>query len=145
MGQEAKKEINFESLKAIVDDAIKNKNTSAIEAIEDEMHLRYIEKYLESLISNNSTKISFLSLDTDIKGISIGFIAAGLSLFLGGLSIDNISKILYSIGGIIVMFLGLLLDRKTNKYKREFEKVEKDIGFMHTIILKIEEKLLKKT
>lgn len=143
MGQEAEKEINFEGLKAIVDNATKNKDTSTIEAIEGDKQLRYLQKYTELRISKGESSISSSSLFAGVIGLGVGVFAIGVSVFLTGASI--VPKEVFTISGIIMMGLGIWAILKIKKAYKEFEKIERDIEFMHVIILKTEEKLSSKT
>ena len=133
---------SFIDIIALVEDAIENKDTSVIEKIEDKNHLKYMQKVVEVAIIRKGLIFSSLSVDIGVKGISLGMIAIGISFFLVGISMDNLSKITYPLGGVIIIGIGIY-GIKTNKLKRGFEKIERDIEFMHAFILKIEEKLLK--
>lgn len=144
MGQEAEKEINFESLRAIAEEAIENKDFSAIERIEDENQLEYIQKFVDVKLSNIAVNISIPSFFLSAFGVVFGIIAIGLTLFLVGISIDGVIKITYPVAGIIIVLYGGWLFRELYKYKGKFEKAGKDIEFMHKIILRIEEKLIRK-
>jgi hypothetical protein len=86
MSQEAEDGINFESLKDIVENAIKNEDTSVIEAIKDDNHLRYIQKYIELQVSEDESRISSSSHFFGIKGFSAAIFAIGVSLSLTGAS-----------------------------------------------------------
>lgn len=130
-------------LKALVKKAIENEDFSIIEAIKDKNQLRYIQKYAELFVSNINSKISFLSLYMELKGSNLCIIAIGISLFLVGVSINNITKISYLLTGVVIIGLGVWMEIRINKYKKEIEKIEKDIEFMQDFVLKIEEKLLK--
>ena len=131
-------------LVALVDNAIKNEDTSVIEEIEDKNHLKYMQKDVEMRILRKGSIFSSLSLDIGIKGIFFCIFAIGVSFVLVGIPIDGLSKIAYFIGGFFIILLcttGLVWwDRK---YKKELEKMDKDFKVMYDLILKIEEKLLK--
>lgn len=67
MGQEAENKINFVCLRAIVDGAIKSKDTSDIEAMDDEKQekqLKYMQKYAELLASKDESINSYKSIST---------------------------------------------------------------------------------
>lgn len=130
VSQETKTEINFESLRTIVDDAIKNKNTSAIEVIEDEKQLRYMQKYAELLVSKDEISVG-------IYGYVLTLIAIGVSYLL--VNPPNFTKLMSPYSGFLIIIFGLIvMFFWKRKYKPEIE-------FMHEIILKIEEKLSNKT
>lgn len=128
---------------ALVEDALENKDTSVIEKIKDKNHLKYMQKVVEVAIIGKGLIFSSLSVYIGAKGISLCIIAIGVSFFLVGISMDNLSKITYPLTGAFIVGLGMWQGIKTDKRKREFEKIERDIEFMHAFILKIEEKLLK--
>jgi hypothetical protein len=125
MGQEedTETEISFEDLKTIVDAAIKGQYISAIEAIKDENHLRYMQKYAEMLLSKDEFGIGTL-------GIGIAIMAIGL-IYIPDATADAINKL----GGWILVILGFVIIfwEKTPLAKKN--------EFKHKIILKIEEKL----
>lgn len=137
----------IKDLEKAVTDAIKEKkkknDLSFLENINDE-NLRYIQKFIDVEISKRNTKISIPSLLVGAAGISLSFVAIGLAFFLVGISLNSVIKIVYPIGGIIIIFSGIWLFRDINKYKGEFEKVKKEIEFMQDILLEIERKLLFK-
>ncbi|NJD76140.1 MAG: hypothetical protein FIB08_03445 [Candidatus Methanoperedens sp.] len=145
MGQEAENQINFESLKAIVNDAIENENISAILAIEDKNQLRYMQKFVEVKLSELTANKSIPSFILSASGIVFGIIAIGLTIFLVGVSLDDVGKIIYRVAGIILVIYGIWLFKDIYKYKGKFEKSGKEIKFMYEIILKIEETLIKKS
>ena len=139
-----KRDANSVCLAALVDDAIKNKDTSVIEETEDKNHLKYMQKDVEMRILRKDSIFSILSLDIGIKGIFLCIFAIGLSLFLVGISIDGLSEITYPVCGFFIMlFAGVGVVWWDRKYKKELEKIGKDAEFMCDLILKIEEKLLK--
>ena len=135
---------NYKDIVSLVDKAIKNKDTSVIEEIEDKKHLKYMQKDVEVRLLIKDSIFSSLSLYIGNTGISIGALAIGLSLFLVGIPIDGLSEITYPVGGFVIMlFVGMGVVWWDRKYKKELEKMDKDIEFMYDLILKIEEKLLK--
>jgi len=135
---------NYMDIVSLVDKAIENEDTSVIEEIEDKNHLKYMQKDAEVRLLRNDSIVSSLSLGIGIKAIFLCIAAIGLSFFLVGIPIGGLPKIAYFIGGFFIILLGVMgsvwWDRK---YKKELEKRDKAIEFMCTLILKIEEKLLK--
>ncbi len=149
MSQEAGKEINFGFLRAIVEEAIKNNDPSAIEAIKDEYRLRYMQKYTELRSSKRGLAISFESYLIGMDSVAFAIIGIGISYILVALSkyisMYSWSEIVYILIGLAIVCLGIVLLLKIKpKRKKEFEKAEKDIKFMHDIVMKIEEKLIEK-
>ena len=135
---------NYEDIASLANDAIKNKDTSVIEEIEDKNHLKYMQKDVEMRILRKDSIFSIISLDIGIRGIFLCIFAIGVSFVLVGIPIDGLSKIAYLICGFFIILLcatGLV--RWDRKNKKEFEKIDKDAEFMCELILKIEEKLLK--
>lgn len=128
---------------ALVEDAIKNKDTSVIKKIEDKNHLKYMQKVVEVEILRTDLIFSIPSVSIGIKGIILGTIAIGLSIFLVAIPIDNLPKIISPLVGVIIIGVGIYYYIKANKLDREFEKIKRHIEFMHDFILEIEEKLLK--
>ena len=141
---------NYKDIVSSVDKAIENKDTSVIEEIEDKNHLKYMQKDVEVRLLRKDSIFSSLSLDIGIKGIFLCILAIGLSSFAIGLSsvlvgspIDGLFKIIYTVGGICIMLLGIWGVVQYRKPKKELEKIENDVKTMCDLILKIEEKLLK--
>ncbi len=130
MGQEdAETEIRFEDLKAIVDAAIKNQKPSAIDVIEDERQLRYMQKYAELLLS----KAEF---DNGNFEIGLAIIAIGIASILAAIS-DVLNKQISVISGIVLFIFGVGVVFRNKLPVMKDTKNE----FIHEIILKIEEKL----
>ena len=125
----SKKEINFKFLRSIVDDAIKKKDISKIEAMDGEKQkneLKYMQKYSELQVSKNELAIGYYA-------IVLAFFAIGISYWL--VNSSELQKLIFPyIGNSFVAIAVLLLFLWQLKYKP-------DIEFMHKIILKIEEKL----
>lgn len=145
--EDAEKKISYDCLRTIVDDAIKTKDICTIERIEvTENQLRYMQKYAESLISKDESGISFDSYFIGMDSVALAILSLGLSYFLFVASILKLEGVaiiyIYTFFGIALAFGGakLLLWEKP-KQKKEFENKNKDIKFMHKIILKIEERL----
>lgn len=133
---------NSTDIIALVEDAIKNKDTSIIEKIEDKNHLKYMQKVVEVGILKNGLIFSIPSVSIGI-GISIGIIAIGVSFLVVTIPIDNLSKITYPVGGVIIICMGIYYGIKAKKLDGEFEEIKRDIEFMRDFILEIEGKLLK--
>jgi hypothetical protein len=127
---------------ALVEDAIKNEDSSVIEKIEDKNHLKYMQKVVEVGILKNGLIFSIPSVSIGI-GISIGIIAIGVSFLVVTIPIDNLSKITYPVGGVIIICMGIYYGIKAKKLDGEFEEIKRDIEFMRDFILEIEGKLLK--
>ena len=143
MGQEyVEKEISFECLRTAVDNAIKTKNMCIIESIKKENQLRYMQKYAELLISKNDSKISFRSYFIGVYSVILGSAAIGISYILVGNSKNPMLETMYYyLGiGIVIMTAFLWFWLKPHEEK-EFNNKNKDAEFMHSIILKIEERL----
>jgi hypothetical protein len=140
--QEDKKDkISFECLRTTVDDAIKTKDISIIEGIEKK-NLRYVQKYIEMHVSEKGLGISLNSYDIGLEGVILAFIAIGGSFVLFGISRETFIEGAYLFLGIIIASLGAWLWYKGRHIKRkENEKIEEDIEFMHKIILRIEERI----
>ena len=127
--EDAEKEINFEDLKAKVDAAIKNKDISIIEKIENdtqlkEHQLRYMQKYAESLISKKEIRNGYF-------GFGLASVAIGLSFLFS----NDQNKLFLFIDGMFWSIVGLMM-----MFWKKPPAVKK-IEFIHEIILKIEEKL----
>lgn len=140
--EQVKKEINFQDLKCMVCESVKNNDASFIEAIKDENQLRYVQKLIEVLISRRGSIFSYQSFLIGIDGIGLAFMAIGISFVLAGISAyisTDVSKIIYTLNGFIILYLGMWIGRR----RKEFKNIEKDTEFMHEISLRIEEKLLK--
>ena len=60
---------NYEDIASLANDAIKNKDTSVIEEIEDKNHLRYMQKDVEMWLIRKDSIFSIISLDIGIRGI----------------------------------------------------------------------------
>ena len=133
---------NSADIIALVEDAIKNKDASIIEKIEDKNHLKYMQKVVEVGILKNGLIFSIPSVSIGI-GISIGIIAIGVSFLVVTIPIDNLSKITYPVGGVIIICMGIYYGIKAKKLDGEFEEIKRDIEFMRDFILEIEGKLLK--
>ena len=129
---------NYKDIVSSVDKAIENKDTSVIEEIEDKNHLKYMQKDVEVRILRKGSISSSRSLYISNTGIALCVLAIGLSLsFISiGIPIDGLSKILYSVGAVVIICLGIIIFIR-------FKKIDKDIEFMCDLILKIEEKLLE--
>jgi len=129
---------NYKDIVSLVDKAIENGKTSVIEEIEDKNHLKYMQKDVEMRILRKGSISSSRSLYISNTGIALCALAIGLSLsFISiGIPIDGLSKILYFIGGVVIICLGIIIFIR-------FKNIDKDIEFMCDLILKIEEKLLK--
>ena len=132
---------NYKDIVSLVDDAIKNKDTSVIEEIEDKNHLKYMQKDVEVRLLRKGSIFSIQSLYVGNRGVGFGVLAIGLSFFLIGISIDDLYKIIYSVCGFFIMCAGIIM--VIIPYTKWFKKIEKDVGTMCDLILKIEEKLLK--
>jgi len=133
MCQDAEKEINFVCLRAMVEEAIKNKDISAIDAMNCEKQgkeLRYVQKYTELQVSKNELPIG-------IFAIVLAFFAIGISYWLVNISEEQKSMFQFT-GILFIMIAVLLLFLWLLKYKP-------DIEFMHKIILRIEEKIPNRT
>lgn len=146
MGQEdAENKISFECLRTMVDEAIKTKNICIIERIEKE-NLRYAQKYAELRVSKNESRISFNSYLIGMDSVVFAILGIGLSYLLLIASKTPTLEAMYAIFGFALAFGGirLLLWEKPKQIK-EFENKNKDIEFMHEIILKIEERLSNRT
>ena len=94
---------NSKDIIALVEDAIKNKDASVIEKIEDKNHLKYMQKVVEVGILRKCLISSIPSLYIGNKGIILGLIAIGVSFFLVAIPIDNLSKITFPLGGVIII------------------------------------------
>lgn len=129
---------NYKDIVSSVDKAIEKKDTSVIEEIEDKNHLKYMQKDVEVRLLRKGSIFSSLSLYIGNTGIGLCALAIGLSLsfILIGIPIDGLSKILYSVGCVVIICLGIIILIR-------FKNIDKDIEFMCDLILKIEEKLLK--
>lgn len=146
MGQEdAEKEISFDCLRVIVEDAIKAKNICTIEKIKDEHQLRYMQKYAEMLVSEDESSISSLSYSLGMQSFALAFCAIGLSYFLAGVSRYPLETINVISGSSLLILGFVLFFWIVPKREKENENMKKDIEFTHDIILKIEEKLPNRT
>ncbi len=145
MGQEdTENKISLESLRSMVDEAIKNKNICIIDKVEHE-NLRYAQKYAESLISKNESNISSKSYFMGINSIVLAFLAIGLSYFLAGISRYQLENVNVYSGLSIIIFGAVLFLWIKLKKENEIANINKNIEFIHEIILKIEEKLSSRT
>jgi hypothetical protein len=139
--EDAENKISKECLRTTVDEAIKTKNICIIEGIEKE-NLRYAQKYTEVLVSEEELRVSIESYSKGFEGVILAIIAIGISWILFGVSRDPFLEVEFFFLGLVILSLGLWLWYRVRPYERkEFEKREKDIEFMHEIILKIEERL----
>ncbi len=139
--EDAENKISKECLRNRVDEAIKTKNISVIEGIEKE-DLRYAQKYTELQISKIESKASSKSYLIGLEGVSFAIIAIGGSLVLFGISKIPMVETMYFYLGIVIVIMGMWIWYGGRPYQiKEFDKIEKDIEFMHEIILRIEEKL----
>ncbi len=136
-GEDTEKEISFQCLRTLVEEAIKTKNICIIERIEKE-NLRYAQKYAELLVSKSESETSFYSLFIGRFSLSAVLFTIGVSLFLTGASVP---KEVFTVSGVLVMIFGIWAMLEELKKGKELEKAKKDVEFMHTIILKIEEML----
>jgi hypothetical protein len=136
------KELSFDCLRTMVDEAIKTKNICIIDKIEKKNQLRYMQKYAELLVSEKESKISFESYFNGMAGVVLAIVAIGISYFLVGVSKNLMVETTYLFLGIFILIIGSVLWYLIMPRKRKgFEKVETDIKFIHIIILKIEEML----
>ena len=140
----AEQDKQIKELEKSVTDAIQEKKQkndfSFLENINDE-NLRYIQKFVEVEISRKYTKLSIPSLFVSAFGIAISLIAIGVAFFLVGISIDSVTKIVYPVGGVIIVFYGGWLFRMIYKFQKDCDKIEDENELMHEIILEIERKL----
>jgi len=83
---------NYNDIVSLVDDAIKNKDTSVIEEIEDKNHLKYMQKDVEVRLLRKGSIYSSRSLYIGNTGIALCALAIGLSLILIGNPIDGLVK-----------------------------------------------------
>lgn len=133
-GQGTESQINFVCLRAIIDDAIKNKDISAIEAMDNknkrhEKQLRYMQKYAELKISKDGFSFGIYSF-------ILAILAIGVSYAL--INTQEIQKAFYPTGVFFIIMALLLLIWWKRKY-------EPSINFIIQVILKIEEKLSNET
>ncbi len=125
----------------MIDEAIKTGDIGIIDRIEKE-DLRYAQKYTEVLVSEEELRVSIESYLKGLEGVILAIIAIGISWIVFGVSRDTILDKEFFFFGFVIFILGVWLwYRWIPNERKEFEKKEKDIKFMHEIILKIEEKL----
>ena len=157
MGQEAETQTD---LKCIVCDAIKNKDISVINAIENEKQLRYIQKVAGLQISKRDSEISFQSgligaygIDLAIAPIGVSIVLVGVISFIQMFTTQNFKIFLVSIifyillvilGSAIVLH-GIQISKTIDMYKKDLGIIKKETEFLHYIVLNTEEKLLNKT
>lgn len=136
--------ISKECLRNMVDDAIKTKNICIIERSEKE-NLRYVQKYIDYLISNKGLDVSIHAFDFGIYGWVFGIIAIGVSFYVPGYLEDHpASRTAFENQGafiVFIAFLALLVVKYW--YDKYFKKINKDIKFMQDLVLRIEELLEK--
>ncbi len=140
MDKKGEKRINFVFLRGIVDNAIKNRDTSFIETIEDENQLIYMQKYIDLENTKRSFSVSFVSLYIGIIGFFVAGVAIGISFILTGLT--SVPKSVDIIGGIVIFVLCAYYMLKTKKAFEKFETNKKDSEFWYDITLKIEERII---
>lgn len=139
--EDAENKISKDCLRNMVDEAIKTRDIGIIDRIEKE-DLRYAQKYTEVLVSEEELRVSIESYLKGLEGVILAIMAIGISWIVFGVLRNPILDAEFSFFGFVILILGVLLWYKWRPLKiEEFEKKEKDIQFMHEIILKIEEKL----
>ncbi len=139
--EDAENKTGKECSRNMVDEAIKTLDICIIDRIEKE-NLRYAQKYTELQISEKELRVSFISIDMGLIGVMLAILAIGASFILFGVSGNTMLEQRYLNSGIVIFIMGVIMGGFLWFIGMPFmRKEEKDIKFMHKIILKIEEKL----